>query len=113
LNCSLKQGFRLTSQVTLGAFLGNDIICNIDDHPELIKQGLTQKIIGPCGLQVAEYNFPSNDILHDDPERPPWDTPEIILDCFECLHIVVPLHDWILLLPSFTVLNQYFSSLDP
>ncbi len=65
---ALEQNFVLTSQGSVGAYLGIDICRTPDGFLELIQPGLIQKIISACGLQdqSAEHNTPANVILTSD-----------------------------------------------
>ena len=69
---SLKSVFVLTSQGTVGAYLGIDIKKTSDGFIELTQTGLIQKIISACGLQdqSAEHQVPATTILSADLEGP-------------------------------------------
>jgi hypothetical protein len=65
---SLEKNFILTSEGTVGAYLGIDIHRTIDGFLELVQPGLINKIISACGLQdqSAEHLTPSTTILTSD-----------------------------------------------
>ncbi len=70
---SLEKDFVLTSEGTVGAYLGIDIHRTTDGYLELILPGLITKIISACGLQdqSAEHLTPSTTILTSDLSGPP------------------------------------------
>jgi hypothetical protein len=70
---SLKSVFVLTSQGTVGAYLGIDIQKTTQGFIELKQTGLIKKIISACGLQdqSAEHTVPANVILTADLTGPP------------------------------------------
>lgn len=70
---SLQSVFVLTSQGSVGAYLGIDIKKTTQGFIELTQTGLIQKIISACGLQEqsAEHSVPATTILHADLEGPP------------------------------------------
>lgn len=69
---SLEKDFVLTSQGSVGAYLGIDIKRTSDGFLELTQTGLIQKIISACGLkdQSAEHNTPATTILTSDLHGP-------------------------------------------
>jgi hypothetical protein len=70
---SLQSVFVLTSQGTVGAYLGIDIKKTTQGFIELTQTGLIQKIISACGLQdqSAEHSVPATTILTADLDGPP------------------------------------------
>jgi hypothetical protein len=72
---SLEKDFVLTSQGSVGAYLGIDIKRTADGFLELTQTGLIQKIISACGLQdqSAEHNTPATIILTSDLHGPAWE----------------------------------------
>jgi hypothetical protein len=72
LIASLQKDFVLTSEGSVGAFLGIDICRTSEGHLHLTQQGLIDKIITACGLQdqSAEHNIPANVILSADTAGP-------------------------------------------
>ena len=70
---SLHSVFILTSQGSVGAYLGIDIKKTASGFIELTQQGLIQKIITACGLQdqSAEHSVPVTTILSADLDGPP------------------------------------------
>jgi hypothetical protein len=69
---SLEKDFVLTSQGSVGAYLGIDIKRTSDGFLELTQTGLIQKIISACGLQdqSAEHTTPATTILTSDLHGP-------------------------------------------
>jgi hypothetical protein len=65
---NLQKDFVLTSQGSVGAYLGIDICCTPDGHLELCQPGLINKIITACGLQdqSSSWYTPSTMILTAD-----------------------------------------------
>jgi len=65
---SLQSNFVLTSQGSVGAYLGIDIKKNTQGSLELTQSGLIKKIISACGLQdqSAEHTVPATTILTED-----------------------------------------------
>jgi hypothetical protein len=72
---SLEKDFVLTSEGSVGAYLGIDIRHTTDGFLELVQPGLINKIISACGLQdqSAEHLTPSTTILTSDLTGPPRD----------------------------------------
>jgi hypothetical protein len=70
---SLHSVFILTSQGSVGAYLGIDIKKTASGFIELTQPGLIQKIITACGLQdqSAEHSVPVTTILSADLDGPP------------------------------------------
>ncbi len=70
---SLESEFVLTSQGSVGAYLGIDIQRTSEGHLELTQSGLINKIITACGLQdqSAEHTTPATMILTSDSDGPP------------------------------------------
>jgi hypothetical protein len=70
---SLHSVFILTSQGSIGAYLGIDIKKTPSGFIELTQPGLIQKIITTCGLQdqSAEHSVPATTILSADLDGPP------------------------------------------
>jgi len=70
---SLGKDFVLTSQGTVGAYLGIDVHKTSQGYIELTQTGLINKIITACGLQdqSAEHSIPANTILTADSTGPP------------------------------------------
>ncbi len=69
---SLERDFVLTSQGSVGAYLGIDIKRTADGCLELTQTGLIQKIISAFGLQEqsAEHHTPATVILTSDLHGP-------------------------------------------
>jgi hypothetical protein len=71
---SLEKDFILTSEETVGAYLGISICRTTDGYLELIQPGLINKIISACGLQdQSAEHLPSTTILMSDLSGPPRD----------------------------------------
>jgi hypothetical protein len=70
---ALEKEFVLTSQGSVGAYLGIDIQRTTDGYLELTQTGLINKIITVCGLQdqSTEHHTPATMILTADPDGPP------------------------------------------
>jgi hypothetical protein len=69
---SLEKTFILTSQGSVGAYLGIDIQRTSDGNMELTQTGLINKIISACGLQdqSTQHNTPAMMILTADSDGP-------------------------------------------
>jgi hypothetical protein len=69
---ALEKEFILTSQGSVGAYLGIDIRRTSEGFLELVQPGLIQKIISACGLQdqSTEHSTPATVILTSDLEGP-------------------------------------------
>lgn len=65
---SLQKDFVLTSQGSVGAYIGIDICRTSDGFLELVQPGLINKIITACGLQdqSSQHNTAANMILTAD-----------------------------------------------
>ena len=70
---ALDNDFVLTSQGSVGAYLGIDIKRTPHGYIELTQTGLINKIITACGLQDQsdEHTIPATTILTADPSGPP------------------------------------------
>jgi hypothetical protein len=70
---TLQQNFTLTSQGSVGAYLGIDIKRTPESYLELSQPGVIQKIIMACGVQdqSCEHITPSTMILTADATGPP------------------------------------------
>jgi hypothetical protein len=70
---ALEKEFVLTSEGSVGAYLGIDIRCTPDGFLELMQTGLINKIIAACGLQdqSAEHHTPATMILTADSDGLP------------------------------------------
>jgi hypothetical protein len=69
----LQKDYALTSQGSVGTYLGIDIRRTSDGYLELCQLGLINKIITACGLQdqSSNHNTPSTMILTADASGPP------------------------------------------
>jgi hypothetical protein len=70
---ALEKEFNLTSEGSVGAYLGIDIRRTPDGFLELTQTGLINKIIAACGLQdqSTEHHTPATMILTADPDGLP------------------------------------------
>jgi hypothetical protein len=70
---SLKSDFLLTSEGSVGPFLGIDIHHTADCFLELVQPGLIKKIIAACGLQDSsqDHHILATSILYADSDGPP------------------------------------------
>jgi hypothetical protein len=70
---SLQKDFVLTSQGSVGAYIGIDICRTSDGFLELVQPGLINEILTACGLQdqSSQHNTAANMILTADLTGPP------------------------------------------